>query len=141
MCLSENPLSKRMTEIIALFNEPLEGFSPVQVRDMFERYTSDDTVATILAGVSNQVGWLMHELDDPDNDNESVSAYRSVFHSWYALEQDLVKDVIRRLEEENQTTGSKYVTAGIGTHYIIKPFMERNGFVDGAGWWIKENEE
>ena len=108
---------------------------------MFERYTSDDTVATILAGVSNEVGWLMHELDDPDNDEELVSTYRSLFDSWYALERDLVAEVIRRLEEENQTTGTKYLTSGIGTHYIIKPFMERNGFIDGAGWWIKEHEE
>ena len=110
-------------------------------RHMFERYTSDDTVATILAGVSNEVGWLMHELDDPDNDEELVSTYRSLFDSWYALERDLVAEVIRRLEEENQTTGTKYLTTGIGTHYIIKPFMERNGFIDGAGWWIKEHEE
>ena len=130
-----------MTEIIALCSEPLDGFSPTQVRSMFERYTSDDTVATILAGVSNEVGWLMHELDDPDNDEELVSTYRSLFDSWYALERDLVAEVIRRLEEENQTTGTKYLTSGIGTHYIIKPFMERNGFIDGAGWWIKEHEE
>ena len=130
-----------MTEIIALCSEPLDGFSPTQVRSMFERYTSDDTVATILAGVSNEVGWLMHELDDPDNDEELVSTYRSLFDSWYALERDLVAEVIRRLEEENQTTGTKYLTTGIGTHYIIKPFMERNGFIDGAGWWIKEHKE
>lgn len=139
--MSENKLSKRMTEIIALCSEPLEGFSPAQVRDMFERYTSDDAVAAILAGVSNEVGWLMHELDDPGNDKESVSTYRSVFHSWYALERDIVAEVIRRLEEENQATGTNHLTTGIGTHYIIKPFMERNGFVDGAGWWIKEHEE
>ena len=139
--MSENKLSKRMTEIIALCSEPLDGFSPTQVRSMFERYTSDDAVAAILAGVSNEVGWLMHELDDPGNDEESVSTYRYVFHSWYALERDLVAEVIRRLEGENQTTGTKYLTSGIGTHYIIKPFMERNGFVDGAGWWIKEHEE
>lgn len=139
--MSENKLSKRMTEIIALCSEPLDGFSPTQVRSMFERYTSDDTVATILAGVSNEVGWLMHELDDPDNDEELVSTYRSLFDSWYALERDLVTEVIRRLEGENQTTGTKYLTSGIGTHYIIKPFMERNGFIDGAGWWIKEHEE
>ena len=139
--MSENKLSKRMTEIIALCSEPLDGFSPTQVRSMFERYTSDDTVATILAGVSNEVGWLMHELDDPDNDEELVSTYRSLFDSWYALERDLVAEVIRRLEEKKQTTGTKYLTTGIGTHYIIKPFMERNGFIDGAGWWIKEHEE
>ena len=139
--MSENKLSKRMTEIIALCSEPLDGFSPTQVRSMFERYTSDDSVATILAGVSNEVGWLMHELDDPDNDEELISTYRSLFDSWYALERDLVVEVIRRLEEENQATGTKYLTTGIGTHYIIKPFMERNGFVDGAGWWIKEHEE
>ena len=139
--MSENKLSKRMTEIIALCSEPLDGFSPTQVRSMFERYTSDDTVATILAGVSNEVGWLMHELDDPDNDEELVSTYRSLFDSWYALERDLVTEVIRRLEGENQTTGTNHLTTGIGTHYIIKPFRERNGFVDGAGWWIKEHEE
>ena len=108
---------------------------------IFMRHTSDDIIAAILAGVWNEVGWLMHELDDPDNDKESVSAYRSAVDSWYTLERYLVAEVIRRLEEENQTKGTTYLTTGIGTHYIIKPFMERNGFVDGAGWWIKEHEE
>ena len=36
---------------------------------------------------------------------------------------------------EDYTT---YVTAGIGLRYIIKPFMERNGYRDGAGWWVKK---
>ena len=81
------------------------------------------------------------ELDDRYKRKEDCEHDRSAVDSWYTLERYLVAEVIRRLEEENQTKGTTYLTTGIGTHYIIKPFMERNGFVDGAGWWIKEHEE
>lgn len=27
-----------------------------------------------------------------------------------------------------------------GLHYVVLPFMERNGYRDGAGWWIKLQE-
>ena len=94
------------------------------------RHTSDDIIAAILAGVWNEVGWLMHELDDPDNDKESVSAYRSAVDSWYTLERYLVAEVIRRLEEENQTKGTTYLTTGIGTHSsscIIYYYLRKRG--------------
>lgn len=38
---------------------------------------------------------------------------------------------------ENES-GSHHVLSGIGTHYIVLPFMERNGFLDGSGWWIPD---
>ena len=40
--------------------------------------------------------------------------------------------------EEMLTVDGSSVTSGKGMWYIVKPFMERNGFRDGAGWWVDE---
>ena len=136
MAMAEIKLPDNYAEIAIMASEPLKGYTPDTMREMLTRYNTDDAVAAIMAAVANKTGWLGHDIDDPDNDEETNSRIKAEHDAWWALEKELYAEIIRRLEEENQTKGTAYATSGIGLHYIIKPFMERNGYRDGAGWWV-----
>ena len=121
-----------------LYGEPLKGYAPEDIRKRLFSDSSDTNLADCLAAVHNKTGCLSHEVDDPDNDEDTNNSVIEKFEMWWTLEQELVAEVIQRLEKENETHSTKYVTSGIGYYYIVKPFMEQNGYRDGAGWWVKD---
>lgn len=136
--MSEIKSQDSFSEIAIMASDPLEDYTPDIIRDVLTRYQTDEAIAAIMAAVANKTGWLGHDIDDPDNDEDINSRIIEEHDAWWVLEKELYVEIIRRLEEENRTKGTAYVTAGIGLHYIIKPFMERNGYRDGAGWWVKK---
>lgn len=136
--MSEIKSQDSFSEIAIMASDPLKDYTPDIIRDVLTRYQTDEAIAAIMAAVANKTGWLGHDIDDPDNDEDINSRIIEEHDAWWVLEKELYVEIIRRLEEENRTKGTAYVTAGIGLHYIIKPFMERNGYRDGAGWWVKK---
>ena len=97
---------------------------------------SDDDLAATYADVSNKLGGLTHEFDDPDFAPIRDQIEQSIA-MWHNLEDVLYEKIVNILKAENET-GHHHVLSGIGTHYIVRPFMEREGFRDGNGWWIPE---
>ncbi len=136
--MSEIKLPENYSDIVAMASEPLKGYTLETMREILARYNTDDAVADIMAAVSNKTGWIGHDIGDPENDEEMNARIIAEHDAWWALEKELYAEIIRRIEEENRTKGTSYVTGGIGLYYIIKPFMERNGYQDGAGWWIRK---
>lgn len=136
--MSEIYLPENYSDIVVMAAEPLKGYTPDHIREMMTRYKTDEAIAAFMAMVANKTGWIGHDIGDPDNDAETDARIKAEHDAWWALEEELYEEIIRRLETENQEYGTNYVTSGIGLHYIIKPFMECNGYRDGAGWWIRK---
>lgn len=117
--------------------EPLVGYSPGDIQQWIEENNhTDAAIADAMAAVMSKTGWLHHELDNPYNDDATIAKYEREYDGWWELEQELVFEIIRRLEQLNRINGTNYRTTGNGLHYIIEPFMELNGYRDSAGWWV-----
>lgn len=135
-------VDKKLAKAAILFKAPLEGYVPDDIRQwLLEQKQTDGAIAEAMAAVGRKVGWLHHELNDPDNDDRTIAAYHKEYDGWWDLKKELVAEIIHRLEQQNAEQGTHYRTTGNGWHYIIEPFMNQNGYRDGAGWWIKEVEE
>jgi hypothetical protein len=111
---------------VIMGSEPLAGISAEEWRDMLGNDYTESALAASLAGAWNEAGWLMAEADDDDITPEIKTRYES----WWALQVELVEKVAAILQCECQTPYIKLVT----------PFMERNGYRDGSGWWVKKEE-
>ena len=61
-----------------------------------------------------------------------------IFKEWWSFQQELYTKIIVILKEENAAGKTKHKISNKGLHYVILPFMERNGYRDGAGWWVKK---
>lgn len=132
-------VDEKMAGAAILCGEPLIGYSPTDIRQWLqENGHTDAAIAEAMAAVGQKVGWLHHELNAPDNDDAQISKYNKEFDAWWDMEKELVAEIIHRLEEQNRTADTNHTTEGKGWHYIIEPFMEQNGFRDGAGWWIRK---
>lgn len=121
--MSEIKLPDNYCDIVVMASEPLKSCTPYTIRNMLTRYQSDNVIAVIMAVAANKTGWIEHDIDDPENDEETDARIKAEYDAWRTL---------------TRTQGTSHVTSDIGLRYIIKPFMERNGFRDGAGWWINK---
>ena len=129
------PVEKIIPEgAVILASEPC-SLSPEDVLELYEKDKSEAMLAKCLAAASNQTGWIGHDLDDED----CTEYTRELFESWWTLYKRLVSDIRDFLIKENNN-GMNHVIENIGTHYMIKPVLERNGFRDGCGWWVSKDE-
>lgn len=111
---------------VIMGSEPLAGVSAEEWRNILGDDYTESALAASLAGAWNETGWLMDEADDDD----STSEIKARYELWWALQLELVENVATILQCECETPYIKLVT----------PFMERNGYRDGGGWWVKKEE-
>lgn len=119
-------------DIYVLTSEPLKGYTPEDVRTWLQDNTEESALAEALAQVHNKTGLMGHELDETDN-----ACFEKAYEEWWALEKELYAKIIKILEQENLKKQASHKIADKGLYYVVLPFMERNGYRDGAGWWIK----
>ena len=113
--------------------EPFPDTVYLDVKSQITDDLSDADLAAAYADVSNKLGGLMHHLDDPDYDHVHDKVEQS-FAMWLDLQEILFEKIVNILQAENEK--GAHHALDIGTHYTVLPFMEREGFRDGSGWWI-----
>jgi len=121
---------------VIMISPPLKGYIPNDVREWLSHNNTENGLAEAFANVSNLVGWLGHELCDPDN--PYIAKTEEAYKEWDVLETALRDRIFTVLQEENAS--GKYnhmISIQGGWHYVVLPFMERNGYRDGCGWWVK----
>ena len=117
---------------LILTSEPFVGFMPADLRSWLNAQDADSALAAALAVVSNHVIHLRHELGE-SNDPWLIYA----FESWYEIELELYDMISKSMQQSNERGETNYDLAQAGRHYRLIPFMEKNGFRDGSGWWVK----
>lgn len=115
-----------MSDYVIMAKEPLESVVPNDVRQWLKEDYSEQHLADAFADVSNKNSWLMHDADEDWTVLE-------ILDGWHKLYDELYAKIIEILSSENLIENPNK-----GTHYIVNPFMERYGYRDGGGWWIKE---
>lgn len=76
----------------------------------------------------------MHECS---NDSWAEEAH----DAWWDVYNEIFSQILKILKEENATGNASHKTEGIGMHYILMPFMIRNGYYDGNGWWLLSDSD
>ena len=118
---------------VILCSEPLKGWTVDEMRMWISQHTEESDLATATALVDMKAGWLMHLTDD-----EGGEIYSEEEHKWCELSNELYAKILSIMENENDTGIAYHDLTKAGLFYRIEPFMNRNGYRDGAGWWVKE---
>lgn len=129
-------MAKYPRNTLILTTEPFVGFMPADLRAWITEHSSDQNLAMALAEVHNHVGILGHELDETD-DHWLIYAYEV----WWEVEKELYDLIVASMRHSNQQGKTNYNLSQTGLHWLVKPFMEKNGFWDGTGWWVQTDTE
>lgn len=124
---------KNGKDIVVLATEPAQGKTLNDIWLLIKQKLSEKDLAEAVALVSNQVGWLCHEVED--NIKYSAEQEKAIknLNEWNICYKELVERILKEYPCK-----SNDIKAGI--HYQISPFMKRHGFEDANGWWISREE-
>lgn len=112
-------------------SEPAPDLTIEQATDLCNQIETEQELAHLFACVSNKACWLSDELYDYTFDSAEYKKLRDCVDPWFSLMQNLLVKICDILIAEGVKIPDK------GKILVLTPFMERNGFRNGNGWWIK----
>ena len=121
-----------MQDLLILTWEPFVGFMSDDVRRWLEEEPSEERLALALSMVEKKAAFVRDEVYEADDVWEEYAACE-----WEDLVEELVYRIEAMLIAENQSGANHDLTAR-GWRQRIVPFMQRNGYEDCSGWWIKK---
>ena len=132
MCEPTHEIGKtNMLPYLIIMKAPLNGMIPSETMEWLSADITPKLLADAYAVVDTHVWLLMHEMNSMD------AWIYEAYDGWKDVEEKIRKQICSILRREK----SAHCLCGLGTHYIVKPFMERYGYQDSGGWWIKKSDD
>lgn len=105
--------------------------TPAKMKRYFFGKQTEKDLADAFAIASNKFFLLAdNEYDYEEGSKEYIEAC-AITDEWCALMNDYEEKILEILRSEG------VIIPETGRIRVLKPFMARNGYIDGTGWWIK----
>jgi len=115
--------------------EPIQNMNASEVRAYFaDKHTQKD-LADAFAMTSNKFWWVEDNVYDYEAGSPEQQAALAVTDEWGALMDEYESRICGILTAEG------VVIPKIGKIKVLEPFMKKHGYINGRGWWIKEQKD
>jgi hypothetical protein len=118
------------SDVVIMGSEPIPNLSPEDIQTWFTLHGDENGLATAFAAVSNKFWWVEDNVYDYKEGTPEYEEAVRITHAWGALMDELKDKIFAILKTEHIDIPKA------GQIEVLKPFMERNGYCDGNGWWI-----
>ena len=109
--------------------DPLPDVSAQELAEQLGSHPSDAALAEAISLTTAKVGHLMHLADEDERLVDELGI-------WLDLEKELCQRALAVLVRDGVEPGKDP-----GMMRAIAPFMERNGYADACGWWVRVEED
>lgn len=113
--------------------EPIPDVSPADVRNYFIGKQTEKDLADAFAMASNKFFWVEDNIYDYEEGSTEYISACAITDEWCTLMDEYEEKIFEILRSEGITIPKT------GRIHVLKPFMKRNSYIDGNGWWIKDN--
>lgn len=113
-------------------DEPAKDFSIEQFEEYFKSKNSTQDIADAYAIASNKFWWVEDNVYDFEEGTLEYKEACEITEKWEQLMEKYQSVIFTLIEAEGQTIPKT------GQIEVLSPFMKKFGYVDGNGWWIKE---
>lgn len=115
---------------------PKSDLTIEEAKRLFKKCRNEQDLSNIYSEVDNMAKRLKNYLYDIECENVDISdELMKASSEWSALEDKIQKEIFKILRKE------KVMIPRVGFSMVLIPFMERNGYRDGQGWWIKKSDD
>lgn len=121
--------------MVIMGEEPLKGISPAEFQKMVEPITTTQALADAFAGASNEFWWVEDNEYDFEEGTPEYEQATALTDAWHSLLEKYEEQIFNILRSE----GIEIPSAG--QIVVLAPFMERYGYIDGGGWWIRSEDQ
>jgi len=127
-------MEDNLNDIVIMASEPIPDKTPTDVRGYFAERKSERDLADAFAIASNKFWWVEDNVYDYEKGTPEYIAARAITDEWGALMDEYEERIFMILRNEGVEIPET------GRIKVLEPFMKRNGYRDGNGWWIKNKE-
>ena len=127
-------MKDNLNDIVIMASEPISNKTPSDVRGYFAERKSERDLADAFAIASNKFWWVEDNVYDYEKGTPEYIAACAITDEWGALMDEYEERIFMILRNEGVEIPEK------GRIKVLEPFMKRNGYIDGNGWWIKNKE-
>ena len=115
-------------------SEPLTNASIEEIRKMAENIQSEKELAALYAATHNEAWWVEDDVYDYEKGTPEYEKACKITDDWFEIADSLRDKIFDILKAEGVAIPEK------GYIVVLKPFMDRNGYFDGNGWWLLKEE-
>lgn len=118
-------------ETFVMCSEPAPDLSAEMAAEAIEKIETEQELADLFAVVDNKAWWVEDNVYDYEEGTVEYKQAVEVTDEWFALSDILRDRIFAILRAEG------IVIPETGQIYVLEPFMKRNGYRNGQGWWVK----
>ena len=116
-------------DIIVMCGEPSPGLTIEKANEIFNKIETEKDIADLYAEVENKAWWIEDEQYDYEVGTDEYKRAREKTKMWFSLSDKLKEMIFDILKSEGVIIPDK------GQIVVLEPFMKRNGYKNGNGWW------
>lgn len=115
-------------------SEPSPELTAEMVLKAISEIKTESELASLFAVVENKAWWIEDEEYDYDEGTVEYKQAKEKTDLWFSLVDELHNRIFAILQSEGVEIPST------GQIAVLEPFMKRNGYKNGQGWWIKDKD-
>ena len=119
---------------VIMGGDPAPGFTIEKMRVLAKLASTEREIAYTFATVSNKAWWVEDNKYDYEEGTEEHNKACRIIDEWFEVSNILKEKIFKILRSEGVSIPDK------GQIAVLSPFMERNGYRDDQGWWVKTSE-
>ena len=124
-------MKDNLNDIVIMASDPILDKTPTDVRNYFAERKTEKDLADAFAIASNKFFWVADNEYDYEEGTREHRLAREITDEWCALMDEYEEKIFKILVSEGAVISEN------ARIRVLKPFMARNGYVDGNGWWVK----
>lgn len=116
---------------VIMAGDPAPGLTAEYAVKAAEKIETEEELAALFAMVWNKFVWVEDEIYDFEEGTEEQKRAEEITDFWSALHDQLRERIFNILRAEGvKIPATRQIV-------VLEPFMKRNGYRDGRGWWVK----
>ncbi|MBQ1234015.1 MAG: hypothetical protein IIX77_00140 [Oscillospiraceae bacterium] len=117
-----------------MIREPLPGASAAEIKAFYADKNTCQDLADAFAIVHNKCVWVNDNVYDYEVSSPEYAIACAIADEWNDLQNQYRDKIFEILKMEG------IIIPEAGYVKTIEPYMARYGYINGNGWWIKEQQ-
>lgn len=118
-------------DTVIMGGDPTPDVSIEEMKIIASQVETEKELADAYSMASNKAWWVEDDIYDYEEGTPEHKEACRITDEWFAVAEVIRNKIFEILKTEGvEVTNRGYIE-------ILKPFMERNGYRDGKGWWVQ----
>ena len=128
-------MENNQKDMLILMEEQFQDITPAVMRNYLLQKQTEQGIADAYAIAHNKFWWVEDNRYDYEEGTSGFIKACAITEEWREVliaSEEKIFDILR---------GEGVTIPKTGQILVLEPFMQRNGYYNGSGWWIKKRKE